>query len=413
MDWQQNDDVWPSARIPESMVRLQDSQHTIIPVTGAWRPGDDLGNRSFVQLEDFTTERGATIPQPRIAFETWGSLNADQSNAVLVFHALTGDSHLTGPASAGHKTAGWWPELVGPGKPIDTEQFYVVAPNVLGGCQGSSGPASPDPDGREWGSRFPSVTIRDQVNAAALFSDAIGIDRWHTVVGGSVGGMHALEWAISFPERVERLAVLAAPARSSADTIAFGRLQHEAVTSDPFWLGGDYYDQPAGSGPHRGLALARRIALLTYRAPVELNERFERLWQSARDPLDGGRYQVESYLDFHGNTFTRRFDAGSYIRLLHAMNSHDVGRDRGGIEAALRRVTARSLVLGIDSDRLFGVESQREIAGSLQHSIHGPDPVVIESEFGHDGFLIETQKVGRHLTALIHADEPTSDALPI
>ncbi|HEX7835763.1 MAG TPA: alpha/beta fold hydrolase, partial [Pseudolysinimonas sp.] len=219
---------------------------------------------------------------------------------------------------------------------------------------------------------------------------------------GSMGGMQALEWAVGSPERVERVAVLAAPPLSSADQIALNSVQSEAIRTDPAFAGGDYYDAPDGGGPHRGLALARRMALLNYRSPTELNDRFERSWQSGLSPLGGGGvFAVESYLGFHGNKFTRRFDANSYLVLVDAMNSHDIGRDRGGTVAALGRATAKALVLGIDSDRLFPVPGQQVIARHLSGNIDGDEPVVITSPFGHDAFLIEDALVGAQLRRLL------------
>ncbi len=397
MDWQLSDDVQPSARVPAHLLL----DPTPVPVTGAWRPGDDPGERRFARIGDLTTEHGATIPSTVVAYETWGSLNEARDNAILVNHALTGDSHVVGAAGPGHATSGWWAGVVGAGLPLDTDRWFVVAPNMLGGCQGSSGPATIGPDGRELGSRFPRVTIRDQVEAQRRLADHLGIDRWHAVVGGSMGGMHVLEWAVTHPERLGKAAVLAAPPISSADQIALNGLQLEAVQADPHWLGGDFYDQPDGQGPHKGLALARRMAMVNYRSPDELNRRFGRGWQSSVDPDHGGRYQVESYLDVHGNRFTRRFDAGSYVRLVLAMSSHDLGRGRGGVEAALARITAETLVVGIDSDRLFPVADQQRIAAGISTSVSGASPVVLESEFGHDGFLIETDAVGALLRALV------------
>ena len=397
MDWQTPEDTVPSAFITEANRR---APRGTPPVTGAWREGDDPGDRLFANLGPLELESGARLPHVRLAYETWGELNADASNAVLVCHALTGDSHLAGRAGRGHPTAGWWGGIVGPGLAIDTDRFFVVAPNMLGGCQGSTGPSSFSPDGTEWGSRFPYLTVRDQVAAQRMLADALGIERFFAVIGGSMGGMHALEWAVAHPERVARLAVLAAPAISSADQIALNSVQLEAIRMDPAFRGGDYYDE--AEGPYRGLALARRMALLNYRSPDELNERFERSWQGVLDPLgQGGRFAVESYLDFHGNKFTRRFDANSYVRLVEAMTSHDVSRGRGSLADALGRVTATSLVLGIDTDRLFPVEQQQAIAAHLPSTIHGSEAVVISSPFGHDAFLIEDDLVGPHLAALL------------
>jgi homoserine O-acetyltransferase len=399
MDWQTPEDAVPSAFVTESNRRALSAAP---PASGAWRTGDDPGDRQFVATGDLLLESGDTLPGVTISYESWGELNSDASNAILVLHALTGDSHLVGPAKAGHPTAGWWSGLVGDGKPLDPADWFVVAPNMLGGCQGSTGPASAAPDGSPWGSRFPYLSIRDQVEAQRAFSDAIGVTRWAGVMGGSMGGMQALEWAVGSPERVERVAILAAPPLSSADQIALNSVQSEAIRSDPAFAGGDYYDAPDGAGPHRGLALARRMALLNYRSPTELNDRFERSWQSGLSPLGGGGvFAVESYLGFHGNKFTRRFDANSYLVLVDAMNSHDIGRDRGGTVAALSKTDVKALVLGIDSDRLFPVPGQEIIARHLPGNIDGDVPVVIESPFGHDAFIIEDALVGAHLRRLL------------
>jgi homoserine O-acetyltransferase len=401
MEWQTSADTVPSSFITEAQARSLLGKP---PASGAWKESDPAGERQFVGIGAFEFESGERLPYVRIAYETIGALTPERDNAVLVLHALTGDSHVVGGAGPGQPTAGWWQGIVGPGLAIDTDRYFVVVPNMLGGCQGTTGPASIAPDGSEWGPRFPFTSIRDQVNAQAAFGDAIGIDRWAGVVGGSMGGMQALEWAVSYPERVERLGVIAAPPVTTADQIALNSVQIEAVRTDPNYRGGLYYDAGDGEGPHQGLALARRMALLNYRSPSELNERFERTWQSEISPLGaGGRFGVESYLDFHGNKFTRRFDANSYITLVHSMNSHDVGRGRGGIADALSRVTARTLVVGIDSDRLFPVEGQEEIARHLPDTIDGDTPVVIESDFGHDGFLIENDAVGEQLRRLFQS----------
>ncbi|MBD8010916.1 homoserine O-acetyltransferase [Microbacterium sp. Re1] len=399
MDWQTtSEDTVPSAPVTEADVRLLRARP---PATGAWRDGDPAGGRRFTFLGDFRTENGQLLPATRLAWESWGELNEAGDNAVLILHALTGDSHARGPAGAGHPTAGWWEDIVGPGSAIDTDRWFVVAPNMLGGCQGSTGPASIAPDGREWASRFPYLTIRDQVSAQIGLADTLGIERWAAVIGGSMGGMHALEWAVMQPERVERLAVLSSPPVTTADQLALNFVQLETVRMDPRFAGGEYYDAALGEGPHRGLALARRMALLNYRSPIELNQRFQRSWQSDVSPLGrGGRFAVESYLDFHGNKFTRRFDANSYITVVEAMNSHDIGRDRGGVEQALHTVTARTLVLGIDTDRLFPVDGQQRIARSIPNLIDD-EAVVLTSDFGHDGFLIETDPVGAHLERLL------------
>ena len=398
MDWQISEDTVPSAPVTEADARSLLGRP---PATGAWRDGDPAGDRRFASFGAFATETGQSLPHVRLAYETWGQLSPARDNAVLILHALTGDSHVRGAAGPGHPTAGWWSDLVGPGAAIDTDRWFVVAPNMLGGCQGSTGPASIAPDGYEWASRFPYLTIRDQVEAQALLADELGVERWFAVVGGSMGGMHAIEWAVGHPDRVARAAILSAPPITTADQIALNSVQLDTVRIDPRFAGGEYYDAGDGDGPHRGLALARRMALLNYRSPTELNQRFQRSWQSGVSPLGrGGRFAVESYLDFHGNKFTRRFDANSYLTLVEAMNSHDVGRDRDGVEDALGRVTATTLVLGIDSDRLLPIDGQHRIARGIPNTLDGDDAVVLSSDFGHDGFLIETAAVALHLRRL-------------
>ncbi|SFF22982.1 homoserine O-acetyltransferase MetX [Blastococcus tunisiensis] len=354
---------------------------------GGWVEGDPVGDRVFLDLPAFAPERGGVLPSVRVAYETWGTLAPDASNAVLVEHALTGDSHVVGAAGPGHPTPGWWSGLVGPGAPLDTDRFFVVCANILGGCQGTTGPSSPAPDGVRWGSRFPEVTVGDQVRVEAALADALGIDRWACVVGGSMGGMRALEWAVALPDRVATVFVLASGAVATADQIGTQTTQQAAVRADPRWAGGDYdLDDP----PADGLGVARRIAHLTYRSALELGERFGTTVQA------DGRFAVASYLDHHADKLARRFDAGSYVLLTEAMNTWDVGRGRGGVEAALARVTARAVVAGVDSDRLYPIGLQQEIADGL-----GVPLQVIPSPYGHDGFLIETDAVGKLLRDLL------------
>ncbi|MGW1558088.1 homoserine O-acetyltransferase MetX [Streptomyces sp. NPDC002144] len=368
------------------------------PATGAWREGDPPGRRRWYTAEKpLPLEAGGELPGVRLAFETWGHLAPDRSNAVLVLHALTGDSHAAGPAGPGHPTPGWWDGLVGPGLALDTDRWFVVAPNVLGGCQGSTGPSSARPEGHgRWGGAFPFLTQRDQVAAEAGLADALGIDRWALVVGGSMGGMRAVEWSVSYPERTGALLLLATTGAASAEQIAWANIQLHAIRSDPHWHGGDYHD--TGHGPYTGLGLARRLAHVTYRSEPELRIRFGRTPQGAEDPFGGGRYQVESYLDHHAAKLVRRFDAGSYVVLSEAMNAHDVGRGRGGLRAALGRVTAPTLVAGVDSDRLYPLAQQAELAALIPTA----DRLrIIESPYGHDGFLIETAQVAALVRTLL------------
>ena len=372
-----------------------------------WQDGHPVGGRTFVDVGDLRTERGAVVPQVRVSYESWGTprLGDDGTvvNAVLVLHALTGDSHVVGPVGEGHPSPGWWAGVVGDGLALDTTRWFVVAPNVLGGCQGTTGPGSPSPDGRVWGSRFPPITVRDQVAAERALPDALGVQRWAAVVGGSMGGMRALEWAVTHPDRVGSLVVLASTAVASGDQIAWCAPQLAAITTDPAWLGGDYHDA-GGEGPVDGLGVARRIAHVTYRSREEMDTRFGREPQPGEDPGTGGRYAVESYLDHQAGKLSGRFDAASYVVLTRAMNSHDVGRGRGGTARALASVTARTTVVGIDSDRLYPLEQQVHLA---EH-IPGARLVTVSSRYGHDGFLVETAAVAGVLAAVLAAAERSS-----
>lgn len=398
MDFQISEDSAPSEFISEEQRRQLVGRP---PASGAWFAGDPVGDRKFSEPFALNLESGKQLPLVRLAYESWGELSPANDNAVLVLHALTGDSHTVGNSGKAHPTAGWWNGVIGPDLYIDTNKYFVITPNALGGCQGSTGPSSLDPKGREWGSNFPQLTIRDQAAAFAILMEQLGIDSY-AVVGGSMAGMHALELAIEYPDRINRLGVLAAPPYSTADQIALNTVQLEAIRSDDNFAGGWYYEAKPGFGPHRGLALARRMALLNYRSPQELNERFGRSWQSQVSPLtEHGKYAVESYLDFHGNKFVRRFDANSYVTLVSAMNSHDVGRGRNSVVEALHQIKCPTLVLGIENDRLFPLSGQKLIADSVGGPLVGGELQVIQSEFGHDGFLIETQAVGSRLKQLL------------
>jgi len=371
------------------------------PYPGVWAPGDDPGGRRFAELfgvgsPGLRLEGGGHLPGVTVAYETWGALDADRANAVLVLHALTGDSHAAGPAGPGHPLAGWWEGLIGPGAPIDTDRYFVVCPNVLGGCQGTTGPASPAPNGLAWGSRFPLVTIRDQVTVEVALADHLGIDQWSGVVGGSMGGMRVLEWCVGHPDRVRRAAVLAVGAMATAGQIALCSLQIRAITGDPAYAGGDYY--ATRDRPSDGLSLARGIGQYSYRTDLELESRFGRTAQEEEDPRKGGRFAVESYLEHHGDKLARRFDPNSYVVLSEAMNHHDVGRGRNGVARALASVRAEVAVAGMASDRLYPLGLQYQLA----RLIPGSQPVtVIESPSGHDGFLLEVDQVGAVVASLL------------
>ena len=361
------------------------------PATGAWREGFPVGERRFLDVGDVEVTAGMTLPAVRVAYQTWGRLNEERTNAVYVCHALTGDSHVTGDAGPGHLTAGWWAGLVGPGAPVDTDRWFVVCANVLGGCQGTTGPASLAPDGRAWGSRFPVITVADMVEVERRVMDALEIPSWALMLGPSLGGMRVLEWMAAHPGRVRSGLVLGTTAAVSADQIGTHATQIAAIEADPRFLDGDYYDQPAGEGPHVGMGIARRIAHLTYRSESELDLRFGRDPQGDEDPSDGGRFAVESYLDHQADKLSRRFDANTYVALTRAMSLFDVGEGRGGVAETLGRFRAPLTVVGLDSDRLFPLRLQEELVAATPtaHPLH-----VVRSPYGHDGFLVEKDQVG-------------------
>ena len=373
------------------------------PASGAWKPGDPVGKRTFVDVfdqEPLALEAGGTFGGSAapitVAYESWGTLNAACDNAVLVLHALTGDSHVVGERGPGHPTPGWWDGLIGPGKVFDTEKYFVVAPNVFGGCQGTTGPSSLGPGGVPYGSSFPLITIRDQVAVEQAFATAVGIERFHTIVGGSMGGMRALEWAIMAPKRVERLILLSTGASATGEQIALCSIQSHAIKLDPNYRNGDYYDALAGEGPWRGMGVARRIAQLSYRTRDEFIERFGRDPQPGEDPMEGGRFSAEGYLDYQAKKLAWRFDANTYLVLSRAMDLHDVGRDRGGLEAALAMVEAKTLVVGFSTDRLYSIDEQRFLVNGIR-SAEGL--VELDSFLGHDAFLLEVTALSPSVAA--------------
>ncbi len=386
-----------------------------LPVSGAWRPSDPPGDRQFMRTamdRDFVLEGGGMLRDITVAFETWGTLKADRSNAVLVCHALTGDAHAAGPPGPGQSTPGWWDGLVGPGKAIDTDRWFVVCTNVLGGCQGTTGPASVRPDRNErYGGSFPVVSFRDMVRVQARLADALGIEAWQSVIGGSMGGMQALEWGVMFPDQVRSIVALATCVAATAQQIAYWSTGRRAIALDPGWHNGDYYDAEPGHGPHQGLALARMISQITFRTDDVFTTKFGR---AVVEPLAGDfemwqRFQVERYLEHHGDKLARRFDANSYLYITKAMDLHDLARGRGGLDAALARIQAPSLVLGVNSDVLYPTYQQRDLVDRLVANGKVARYLEIDSPFGHDGFLLEDEQVGQPIRAFLDDLEP-SDA---
>lgn len=377
--------------------------------SAAWKPGDPVGHRRFLRLptdRPVALDDGQRLSEVVLAYETWGQLDDDAANAVLVCHAWTGDSHVAGNAGPGHPAPGWWEGVVGPGLTIDTNRYFVVCANVLGGCQGSTGPASLDPHtGRPYGSTFPVLTIRDMVRTQRHLADALGVARWHSVVGGSMGGMQALEWAITYPDRVGSLVVIASCLQATAQQIGWGAIGRRAIRLDPKWRGGDYYDALPGDGPHEGLSTARTVAQMTFRSDDVLTDKFGR--ELANDGSTGlwQRFEVERYLDHHGDKLVQRFDANSYLSIGKAMDLHDVARGRGGLKAAVARIRVPTLAVGIRSDILYPTYQQRQIVSMLDDLDRPAHYVEIDSNHGHDSFLIDLDQVGAALAPFLDKPE--------
>jgi len=372
------------------------------PATGAWFPGMPVGSRKFAHFphdRPFALDGGMVLHDVTIAYETWGTLNADSSNAILICHAWTGDSHVSGPAEDGHPTPGWWEGVIGPGKAIDTDHWFVVCSNVLGGCQGSTGPATQHPtDGQLYGPRFPVITIRDMVRAQVRLTDMLGIRTWHSVIGGSMGGMQVLEWAVTFPDRVKTIVPIATCAQATAQQIAWGAIGRRAIRLDPKWRNGEYYDAAIGEGPWEGLAIARMISQVTFRSDNVFTERFGRALVDMDADYNGlglwDRFEVEGYLDHHGDRLIRRFDTNSYLIIGKAMDLHDIARGRGTLHNAMSRIKSPTLVLGISSDILYPTYQQKQIHSMLTEQGVDSTYLEIESPHGHDAFLINLDQVG-------------------
>jgi len=380
-----------------------------LPVSGAWRENDAAGSRRFFTFatdRGFALDSGVSISDVTLAYETWGALDADGANAILLCHAWTGDSHAAGPATTGHLEAGWWDAMVGPGKPIDTNRYFVVCSNVLGGCQGSTGPASPHPDDRRpYGSRFPVVTIRDMVRAQNYLAEHLGVMRWLSVIGGSMGGMQALEWAVMYPKRLASLVSIATCAQATAQQIAWGGIGRQAIRLDPGWQGGDYYDVEPGAGPHRGLAIARQVAQVTFRSDNAFSNRFGRDFSGQPEAGDvlgmWQEFEVERYLAHHGRKIAHRFDANSYLSIGKAMDLHDVARGRGSLEHAMGRVQVPTMSVGIWSDMLYPAYQQQQIADMVATNGVHAEYHEIDSPHGHDAFLIDGDQIAEPIERFI------------
>ena len=354
-------------------------------------------------LPSLPLDGGSVLPDVQVAYDTYGTLNAARTNAVLVCHPLTADQFAARPHPVTGKP-GWWHRLIGPGRVIDTDRMFVICPNVLGGCMGTAGPASEGPDGR-YGLRFPVVTIADMVRAQAAMLDALGIDRLLAVVGGSMGGMQALAWAAAYPSRVANAAVIASAARHTPQNIAFHEVGRQAVMADPLWGGGDYApDAP----PRKGLAVARMAAHVTYLSEAALEAKFGRGLQDRAAPAFGfdADFQVESYLRHQGQSFTDRFDANSYLYITRAMDYFDLGDD-AALSARFTSTQTRFLLASFTSDWLYPTSESRRIVRALHGAGAAVSFVELESDAGHDAFLLPNEAFEAVLSGFLRsaADE--------
>ncbi|MBK9081235.1 MAG: homoserine O-acetyltransferase [Rhizobiales bacterium] len=357
-----------------------DEPHSLVMRFGADRP--------------LRMDAGVALAPFQIAYQTYGTLNADKSNVVLVCHALTGDQHVANVHPVTGKE-GWWDVMIGPGKPIDTDRFFVICSNVIGGCMGSTGPASTNPaTGRPYGLDLPVVTIRDMVRAQAMLLDALGIDTLFCVLGGSMGGMQVLQWAASYPERVFSAIPIATASRHSSQNIAFAEVGRQAVMADPDWRGGRYYE--AGVRPEKGLGVARMAAHITYLSDAALHEKFGRRLQNRAAPTFSfdADFQIESYLRHQGRSFVQRFDANSYLYLTRAMDYFDLAADYGGrLADAFKGSRSRFCLISFTSDWLFPTAETRAVVHALNAGGASVSFVEIETDKGHDAFLLDVPEL--------------------
>ncbi|HUG15165.1 MAG TPA: homoserine O-acetyltransferase [Thermomicrobiales bacterium] len=342
--------------------------------------------------DPFVTESGAVIPNMTLAYETWGTLSPERDNVVLVFHALTGDAHAASHPEVPGDRQGWWEPLIGSGRPIDTDHHFVVCANAPGSCYGSTGPRSLGTDGKRYNLRLPMLTVRDLVEAQLRLIDRLGIERLQCAIGGSLGGMQVLELAASAPERVERAVVVAASSRFHAQGIAYNELQRRAIMLDPRWRGGEYSDEDA---PESGIALARMAGMITFQSDESMTMRFDRSSDARYTawPEFQGYYDIEGYLHYQGDKLASRFDANSYLYLTRAMDSHDIGRGRGGELPASARISAETLLIGVRTDILFPPRHVEMSANAILKTGGTARYWELDSPHGHDAFLKEFERL--------------------
>ena len=359
--------------------------------------------------EELRLQSGATLRPFTLAYETYGTLNADRSNTILICHALSGDAHVAGRHSVHDRKPGWWDEAVGPGKAFDTDRYFILCSNVIGGCSGSTGPSSINPEtGRPYGLSFPVVTVADMIEAQRWLLDALDIPTILCATGGSMGGMQAIQWAVSYPDRVRSALVLASTARTSAQTIALNEVPRQAIYADPNWNEGDYYGKEP---PNAGLAVARMIGHITYLSEKSMREKFgRRLQERERYGYDfATEFEVESYLKYHGNRFTARFDANSFLYITKAIDYFDMSLGRGDLAQAFTDVKAKFLVLSYSSDWLYPPEQSEELVRALLRNGIDASYVEIKSDYGHDAFLLEVERLGeltRDFLAKVERESP-------
>ncbi|MFW6094342.1 MAG: homoserine O-succinyltransferase MetX [Pseudomonadota bacterium] len=379
-------------------------------------PADSVGlvtPETFAYEGAFPLQCGDSLAGFELVYETYGRLNADRSNAVLVCHALSGHHHAAGYHSMEDAKPGWWETCVGPGKPIDTERFFVVCPNNLGGCHGSTGPLSEDPrTGRPYGPDFPTVTVRDWVRSQALLAEHLGIERFAAVIGGSLGGMQAMRWAIDYPDRLRAAVLIAAASRLSAQNIAFNEIARQAIMSDPEFHDGHYRD--LGKNPDLGLMLARMVGHVTYLSDDGMRQKFGRELKSGNLRLGRDvQFQVESYLHHQGRSFSQRFDANSYLLMTRALDLFDPAADYDDdLVAALSAAQCRFLVVSFTTDWRFPVERSKELVDALVKARKNVASAIIDSAHGHDAFLLPVPRYLRVLHTYLArlADEVNGDA---
>jgi homoserine O-acetyltransferase/O-succinyltransferase len=372
-------------------------------------PGDVglVTPQDFVHPHPFTFKSGQVIPGFTLRYETYGTLSATRDNAILICHALSGDHHCAGWHSPQDRKPGWWNNLIGPGRAVDTRRFFVICANVLGGCQGSTGPSSINPEtGRPYGVLFPFVTIRDMVRAQKLLLEHLGVLELQGVIGGSMGGMQALLFGIDYPHLVRRVLAMATTARESAQAIAFNEVGRQAIMQDPAWNHGDY---PRNSGPRVGLAIARMMAHITYVSDASMSRKFGR---RKKDSAHADAYtfepqfEVEGYLRYQAQSFINRFDANSYLYITRALDQFDLAHAFGSLEQAFASVEAETLVVGFTSDWLFPPEQNRSLTLALLRAGKRASYAELATDLGHDSFLLESEELYTLVRSFLERDEP-------